>query len=983
MAELDKTFDPHTIEARWYPVWEERGYFAPDYDAPGDPYCIMLPPPNVTGSLHMGHAFQHTLMDALTRYHRMLGDPTLWQPGTDHAGIATQMLVERKVEAQGESRHALGRAAFTDRIWDWKAESGGHITRQMRRLGTSVDWSRERFTMDDGLSEAVRDTFVALYDKGLIYRGQRLVNWDPVLDTAVSDLEVENAEVAGHMWHFKYPLENGATYEYVETDEDGNETFRETRDYISIATTRPETMLGDGAIAVHPDDSRYAPIVGLRCEIPVGPKAQRRLIPIITDEYPDPDFGSGAVKITGAHDFNDYEVAKRNAIPMYRLMDSKAALRVDGEAYEQAAARAAEIVVRGETPNAVDVDAINLVPDDYRGLDRYEARRQIVEAIDSEGLMIAVEDKAIMQPYGDRSGDVIEPMLTNQWFVDAKTLAKPAIEAVETGRIKFVPSNWDKTYYEWMRNIQDWCISRQLWWGHRIPAWYDADGHIYVGKSEAEVREKHGLGSEVTLTQDEDVLDTWFSSGLWPFSTLGWPEKTKALETFYPTSVLVTGFDIIFFWVARMIMMGLEFMDDVPFREVYVHGLVRDSDGAKMSKSKGNVLDPIDLIDGIDLESLVTKRTANMMQPQKARAIEKATRKAFPDGIAAHGTDALRFTFAALASPGRDIRFDLGRVEGYRNFCNKLWNAARFTLMQIPEDYTPAADDAVELSQADRWIVSRLQRVEREVATQFDQYRFDLAAKAIHDFIWHYFCDWYLELIKPVLSGDASDAAKAGTRRTLLRTLEATLRLAHPLMPFITEEIWQRVAPLARGQALASNGESISVQPFPRADDARIDAVAEAEIDWLRDVIAGLRTIRGEMDIAPSQPMPVMVANASDSDRQRLSDHRAAIDFLARVESIDEITVEDAPDSATALVGDMQLRVPLAGLIDKEAELARLDKRLAKLEKDLAGIRGRLASESFVAKAPADVVAKAREQQASVEREASELAEQRARIAAL
>ncbi|MES1940117.1 valyl-tRNA ligase [Salinisphaera sp. T5B8] len=983
MAELDKTFDPHTIEARWYPVWEERGYFAPDYNAPGEPYCIMLPPPNVTGSLHMGHAFQHTLMDALTRYHRMLGDPTLWQPGTDHAGIATQMLVERKVEAQGESRHELGREAFTDRIWDWKAESGGHITRQMRRLGTSVDWSRERFTMDEGLSEAVRDTFVALYDKGLIYRGQRLVNWDPVLDTAVSDLEVENAEVAGHMWHFKYPLENGATYEYVETDEDGNETFRETRDYISIATTRPETMLGDGAIAVHPDDSRYAPIVGLRCEIPVGPKAQRRLIPIITDEYPDPDFGSGAVKITGAHDFNDYEVAKRNAIPMYRLMDTKAALRLDGEAYEQAAARAAEIVASGTTPNAVDVDAINLVPDEYRGLDRYEARRRIVEAIDREGLMITVEDKPIMQPYGDRSGDVIEPMLTNQWFVDAKTLAKPAIEAVETGRIKFVPGNWDKTYYEWMRNIQDWCISRQLWWGHRIPAWYDADGTIYVGKSEADVREKHALGAEVTLTQDEDVLDTWFSAGLWPFSTLGWPEQTQALETFYPTSVLVTGFDIIFFWVARMIMMGLEFMDDVPFREVYVHGLVRDSDGAKMSKSKGNVLDPIDLIDGIDLESLVAKRTANMMQPQKAKAIEKATRKAFPDGIAAHGTDALRFTFAALASPGRDIRFDLGRVEGYRNFCNKLWNAARFTLMQIPQGYTPADDNAVELSQADRWIVSRLQRVEREVTTQFDNYRFDLAAKAIHDFIWHYFCDWYLELIKPVLSGESSEAAKAGTRRTLLRTLEATLRLAHPLMPFITEEIWQRVAPLARGEALASDGESISVQPFPRADDTRIDTEAEAEIDWLRDVIAGLRTIRGEMDIAPSQPMPVMVANVSDSDRQRLSDHRAAIDFLARVESIDEITVEDAPDSATALVGEMQLRVPLAGLIDKEAELARLDKRLAKLEKDLNGIRNRLASESFVAKAPADVVAKAREQQASVEREASELAEQRARIAAL
>ena len=983
MADMDKTFDPHTIEARWYPVWEERGYFAPDYDAPGDPYCIMLPPPNVTGSLHMGHAFQHTLMDALTRYHRMLGQPTLWQPGTDHAGIATQMLVERKVEAEGQSRHSLGRDAFTDRIWDWKAESGGHITRQMRRMGTSVDWSRERFTMDDGLSEAVRDTFVALYDKGLIYRGQRLVNWDPVLNTAVSDLEVENAEVAGHMWHFKYPLEDGETYEYIETDDDGNETFRETRDYISIATTRPETMLGDGAIAVHPDDARYAPIVGKRCEIPVGPKAQRRLIPIITDEYPDPEFGSGAVKITGAHDFNDYEVARRNDIPMYRLMDSTAHLRDDGEPYERAAVRAAEIVASGTTPSAADVDAINLVPDAYRGLERFEARRQIVAAIDADGLMITVEDKAIMQPYGDRSGDVIEPMLTNQWFVDAKTLAKPAIEAVEDGRIKFVPSNWDKTYFEWMRNIQDWCISRQLWWGHRIPAWYDDAGNIYVGKNEADARARNDLADDVTLTQDEDVLDTWYSSGLWAFSTLGWPENTRALETFYPTSVLVTGFDIIFFWVARMIMMGLEFMDDVPFREVYVHGLVRDSDGAKMSKSKGNVLDPIDLIDGIDLESLVAKRTANMMQPQKAKAIEKTTRKAFPDGIAAHGTDALRFTFAALASPGRDIRFDLGRVEGYRNFCNKLWNAARFTLMQIGDDYVPAADDAVELSQADRWIVSRLQRLEAEVTKQFDSYRFDLASKAIHDFIWHYFCDWYLELIKPVLSGASSDAQKAGTRRTLLRVLETTLRIAHPLMPFITEEIWQRVAPLARGEALAEGGESISTQAFPRPDESRIDEAAETEIDWLRDVIAGLRTIRGEMDIAPSQTIPVMVANASPSDRERLATHRAAIDFLARVEAVDEIAADDAPEAATALVGDMQLRVPLAGLIDQEAELARLDKRLAKLEKDLAGIRGRLSNESFVAKAPADVVDKAREQQASVEREAAELAEQRQRIAAL
>ncbi|RJS93776.1 valine--tRNA ligase [Salinisphaera sp. Q1T1-3] len=982
MAELDKTFDPHAIEARWYPVWEERGYFAPDYNAPGEPYSIMLPPPNVTGSLHMGHAFQHTLMDALTRYHRMRGHPTLWQPGTDHAGIATQMLVERKLEAEGTSRTTLGRETFIDRIWDWKAESGGHITRQMRRMGASVDWSRERFTMDDGLSDAVQDTFVALYDKGLIYRGQRLVNWDPVLNTAISDLEVENMDSPGHMWHFKYPLADGAIYEYVERDADGVETFRETRDYISIATTRPETMLGDGAIAVHPDDARYAPLVGHRCEIPVGPKAQRRLIPIITDDYPDPTFGSGAVKITGAHDFNDYAVATRNDIPMYRLMDTRAHLRDDGEPYAEAAARAAAIVASGQTPDAMTVDAINLVPDDYRGLDRFAARERIVADIDAEGLMITVEDKAIMQPYGDRSGVVIEPMLTNQWFVDAKTLAKPAIAAVEDGRIRFVPGNWDKTYFEWMRNIQDWCISRQLWWGHRIPAWYDEAGHVYVARSETEVREKHGLSADVSLTRDEDVLDTWYSSGLWAFSTLGWPEHTQALSTFYPTSVLVTGFDIIFFWVARMIMMGLEFMGDVPFREVYVHGLVRDSDGAKMSKSKGNVLDPIDLIDGIDLESLVAKRTANMMQPQKAKAIEKATRRAFPDGIAAYGTDALRFTFAALASPGRDIRFDLGRVEGYRNFCNKLWNAARFALMQVPADFELPDDAAIELSAADRWIVSHLQRVEREVTTQFDAYRFDLAASAIHDFVWHHFCDWYLELIKPVLSGPASAAAKAGTQRTLVRTLETTLRLMHPLMPFITEEIWQRVAPLARGDAETA-GRSISLAPFPVADEARIDPQAEAEIDWLKKVIGGLRTIRGEMDLAPKQRVPVLVAGADAADRDRLRANRAAIDFLAGVASIDELPAAEIPESAVALVGDMQLRVPLAGLIDTEAELARLDKRLTKLEKDLAGTRNRLASESFVAKAPAEVVDKARAQLLELEREHGELTEQRARIAAL
>ncbi|MDA3921417.1 MAG: valine--tRNA ligase [Salinisphaera sp.] len=983
MADLDKTFDPHTIEARWYPVWEERGYFAPNMNAPGNPFCVMLPPPNVTGRLHMGHALDDTLQDTLTRYHRMRGAPTLWQPGTDHAGIATQMLVERQVEGEGSSRHELGREAFVDRIWQWKEESGGHITTQMRRLGASVDWSRERFTMDEGLSKAVQKVFVDLHSRGLIYRGQRLVNWDPVLNTAISDLEVENQEVAGHMWHFKYPLEDGETYEYIERNDDGQVTRRETRDYISIATTRPETMLGDGAIAVHPDDARYTPLVGKRCEIPVGPKAQRRLIPIITDEYPDPEFGSGAVKITGAHDFNDYAVAQRNAIPMYRLMDSQATLRDDGVAYAEAAAQAATILATGDMPAAAEVDAINLVPDEYRGLARDEARRQIVAGIDAEGLMITVEDKTIMQPYGDRSGEVIEPMLTNQWFVDAKKLAEPAIKAVEDGRIRFIPGNWDKTYFEWMRNIQDWCISRQLWWGHRIPAWYDENGQVYVGQSAADVRATHGLGDDVTLTQDEDVLDTWFSSALWPFSTLGWPEQTDALKLFYPTNVLVTGFDIIFFWVARMIMMGLEFMDDVPFREVYIHGLVRDHEGAKMSKSKGNVLDPIDLIDGIDLESLVAKRTAGMMQPQKAKSVEKATRREFPDGIAPHGTDALRFTFAALASYGRDIRFDLGRVEGYRNFCNKLWNAARFTLMQVPDDFKPAADGDVELSTADRWIISRLQRAEADVAAHFDSYRFDLAANAIHDFVWHHFCDWYLELIKPVLSGQTSDAAKAGTRRTLIRVLETTLRLVHPLMPFITEEIWQRVAPLARGKALAESGESISLQPFPLSDAARIDPDAEAGIDWLKRVINGLRGIRGEMDIAPKQKIPVLVIGASDADRQQLAAHRAAIDFLAGVESIEEIAAADAPEAAVALVGDMQLHVPLAGLIDTDAELARLDKRLAKLDKDLNGVRHRLGSESFVAKAPAGVVDKARAQQGELEREQRDLSEQRARIAAL
>ncbi|NNC24432.1 valine--tRNA ligase [Salinisphaera sp. USBA-960] len=977
---MAKTFDPHTIEARWYPRWEADGRFSPSTSATGAPYSIMLPPPNVTGSLHMGHAFQHTLMDALTRYHRMCGQPTLWQPGTDHAGIATQMLVERQVEAEGQSPAELGREALVNRIWDWKQNSGGHITRQMRRLGASVDWSRERFTMDNGLSEAVVEVFVDLHRRGLIYRGQRLVNWDPVLKTAISDLEVENVETDGTMWHFKYPLEAGATYDYIETDDDGNETFRESRDYISIATTRPETMLGDGAIAVHPDDTRYAPIVGQYCEIPVGPESQRRLIPIITDEYPDPDFGSGAVKITGAHDFNDYEVASRNAIPMYRLMTDDASLRTDGEPYSAAARTAGAIRDQAGTPDPDAVDAINLVPDEYRGLDRYEARRRIVEAIDAEGLMIAAEQSTMMQPYGDRSNEVIEPLLTNQWFVDAQTLAKPAIDAVEDGRIHFVPDNWARTYFEWMNNIQDWCISRQIWWGHRIPAWYDDSGNVYVGRSEANVRADYGLTDDVHLERDTDVLDTWFSSALWPFSTLGWPEQTEALNQFYPTSVLVTGFDIIFFWVARMIMMGLEFMDDVPFREIYVHGLVRDSDGNKMSKSKGNVLDPIDLIDGIDLASLVEKRTAGMMQPQKADAIAKQTRTAYPDGIPANGSDALRFTFAALASPGRDIRFDLDRVAGYRNFCNKLWNAARFVLLQVGDEFDATAHTQTDPDLAARWIVSQLQTTEAEVCRQFDAYRFDLASAAIHEFVWHHFCDWYLELAKPSLA--ATDSAQAdATRATLARVLETLLRLAHPLIPFITEDIWQRIAPIARGRSLAADGETISEQPFPTSDQTRVDHTAETDMAWLQSVITGLRQIRASMDLAPRSTIPVYVVNADTTDRARIDQSRAAIDFLAGVASVEYVEAADVPASASAQVGHLQLRVPLAGLIDKEVELERLDGQIAKRRGELDNVTARLANTDFVNKAPETVVNKNREQKCTLETELDELAEQRQRIA--
>ena len=937
---MEKTYNPQSIEQRWYQTWEDKGHFAPSGD--GDPYCIMIPPPNVTGTLHMGHAFQDTIMDALTRYHRMRGDRTLWQPGTDHAGIATQMVVERQLNAEGKTRHDLGRERFIERVWEWRTESGGTITRQLRRMGASVDWSRERFTMDEGLSSAVREVFVQLHEEGLIYRGKRLVNWDPVLHTAVSDLEVESNEEQGHLWHMRYPLADGSGH-------------------VVVATTRPETMLGDAAVAVHPDDDRYKHLVGKTLHLPIAD----REIPVIADDYVDPEFGSGCVKITPAHDFNDYGVWQRHkdtatirALPLgglINIFDASACIaKVDDE--------------RGRP----------LIPERFWTLDRYEARDLVIHDLTEADLLEKIDGHKLMVPRGDRSGAVIEPYLTDQWFVKAEPLAKPAIEAVETGRIRFVPDNWKNTYYDWMRRIEDWCISRQIWWGHRIPAWYDDRGNIFVARTEeaarAQAREHHGQA--VALTQDEDVLDTWFSSGLWPFSTLGWPENTEALKTFYPTNVLVTGFDIIFFWVARMIMMGLKFMDDVPFREIYIHGLVRDADGQKMSKSKGNVLDPIDIIDGIGLEELVEKRTSGLMQPQMARKIEKATRRQFPDGIPAHGTDALRFTFAAQATTGRDVVFDMGRVAGYRNFCNKLWNAARYVLMNTEDQDTGADGGELTLSLADRWIVSRLQRTEAAVNQNIQQYRFDLAAQALYEFVWDEYCDWYLELSKPVLWHSQDPAALRGTRATLVRVLETVLRLAHPLMPFITEEIWQRVAPLA-----GRSGETIMTQPYPRADESHRDPDAETEIEWLKRFILGVRRIRGEMDIAPGKALPVLLQNHSADDRQRVDNNRDFLDTLARLESVDWLEPSaEAPESAIALVGEMKVLVPMAGLIDVEAERARLAKERDKRATELERIQAKLGNAGFVEKAPEAVVEKERGKARELESALAKLDEQFQRL---
>ena len=910
---MDKTYQPESIETRWYQQWEDSGYFAPA--GKGDAFCIMIPPPNVTGSLHMGHAFQDTIMDTLTRWRRMQGRNTLWQVGTDHAGIATQMVVERQLAAAGTNRHELGREKFLDKVWEWKAESGGTITRQLRRMGASVDWSRERFTMDAGLSNAVQEVFVRLYQEGLIYRGKRLVNWDPKLHTAISDLEVENHEEKGHMWHFRYPLADGSGH-------------------LVVATTRPETMLGDSAVAVHPEDPRYKDLIGKKIRLPLV----NREIPIIADDYVDPEFGSGCVKITPAHDFNDYEVGKRHDLPQINIFTIDAQLNDD-------------------------------VPEAYRGLDRFDARKKVVDDLDALGLLDKIDDHTLMVPRGDRSGVVIEPYLTDQWFVRIAPLAEPAIKAVENGDIQFVPKQYENMYFAWMRDIQDWCISRQLWWGHRIPAWYDNDGNLYVGRDEQSVRAENNLG-DTPLRQDDDVLDTWFSSALWTFSTLGWPEQTEELKQFHPTGVLVTGFDIIFFWVARMIMMTLKFTDQVPFRKVYVHGLVRDSEGQKMSKSKGNVLDPLDLIDGISLDTLLAKRTAGLMQPQMAQKIDRRTRKEFPDGINAYGTDALRLTFLSLASTGRDIKWDMGRLEGYRNFCNKLWNAARYVLMNTEGEDCGQQGGDVELSVADRWIISVLQRAEQDIADALENFRFDQGCAALYDFILKEYCDWYLELSKPVLYSDGYSAEqKRGTRRTLVKVLEAILRLSHPFMPFITEEIWQRIKPLA-----GMTDDSIMLAPYPLTDSGKIDEGAERDVEWLQGVITAVRNIRGEMRIAPGKELPLYLHNGDEQDRQRLEANRGYLAKLAKLENITWLEPHDsAPPSATQLVGRMEILVPMAGLIDKSAEIERLSKEIAKLKQEVGRIEGKLKNPGFADKAP----------EAVVEKERTKLNEQRSALAKL
>ena len=956
---MEKTFNPTDIEQSLYTSWEEQGYFSPTGE--GDSYSIAIPPPNVTGSLHMGHAFQQTIMDTLIRYQRMQGKNTLWQTGCDHAGIATQMVVERKIAAEEDkTRHDYGREGFIDKIWEWKEESGGTIGKQMRRLGNSIDWSRERFTMDDGMSEAVQEVFVRLFEDDLIYRGKRLVNWDPKFHTAISDLEVENKDKKGHMWHLRYPLANGAK-------------TAEGLDYLVVATTRPETMLGDTGVAVNPEDPRYKDLIGKQVLLPLV----NRLIPIVGDDHADMEKGTGCVKITPGHDFNDNEVGKRHALPQINILDKDAAILATAEVYD----------TKGEVCNAYDTG----LPSEFAGMDRFVARKAIVAKFDELGLLVEVKDHDLVAPYGDRSGVIIEPLLTDQWYVRVEKLAGPAVDAVKDGQIEFVPKQYENMYFSWMNNIQDWCISRQLWWGHRIPAWYDENEKVYVGRTEEEVRANNDIAADMKLRQDDDVLDTWFSSALWTFSTLGWPKDTEDLKTFHPTDVLVTGFDIIFFWVARMIMMTMHFNKDengkaqIPFKKIYMTGLIRDENGDKMSKSKGNVVDPLDMIDGISLEDLLQKRTGNMMQPKLAKKIEKLTRKEYPEGIEAHGTDALRFTLTSVATTGRDISWDMKRLEGYRNFTNKLWNASRYVMMNTEEfDCGQSSPEGkagdMELSLADRWIIGQFEQTVKTVHEAFDTYRFDLASQALYEFTWNQFCDWYLELTKPVLF-KGNEAQQRGTRHTLVNVLEALLRLMHPIMPFITETIWQRVQPLSD---FSKNGDSIMVQAFPQFDESKCDQQAIDDLEWVKQFIIAIRNIRGEMDISPSKELPVLLKNVNDNDQRRLDENEQFLSSLAKLESITVLADdEQGPASASAVVGDLSVLIPMAGLIDKEAELARLDKAIEKLEKEAGRVRGKLGNENFVSKAPAAVIEKEQAKLADAESTLAKILEQKIQIAAL
>tara|TARA_Y100000817_G_scaffold42291_1_gene29068 strand:+ start:4584 stop:7340 length:2757 start_codon:yes stop_codon:yes gene_type:complete len=911
-------YQPEKIESRHYDRWEKAGYFKAIGN--GNPYCIVIPPPNVTGTLHMGHAFQHTIMDALIRYHRMKGHNTLWQMGTDHAGIATQMVVERLLNAEGQSKHDIGREAFIKKVWEWKQHSGNIISHQMRCLGASVDWSRERFTMDTGLCKAVTEEFVQLYDEGLIYKGKRLVNWDPVLHTALSDLEVLSEEESGKLWRFRYHL----------TD---------SNDYLVVATTRPETMLGDTAVAVHPEDKRYSSYVGKTVQLPLCD----RKIPVLADEYVDPEFGSGCVKITPAHDFNDYELGLRHNLPIINIFDQNAALN-------------------------------NSVPERFHGLDRFVARDLIIKEMENQKLLDGVDNHTLMVPHGDRSGAIVEPLLTDQWYVRAKKLAKPAIAAVESEDVRFVPSNWSKTYFEWMRNIEDWCISRQLWWGHRVPAWYDDDGQVYVARNENEVREKYDIKPEVKLHQDEDVLDTWFSSALWPFSTMDWPSGSKELDNFYPTNVLVTGFDIIFFWVARMIMMGLKFMNDVPFKEVYMTGLIRDHSGQKMSKSKGNILDPLDIINGATLDTLLEKRTDGMMQPHLKKRIENLTRKEFPKGIPKYGADALRLTLANLATTGRDISLDMGRIEGNRNFCNKLWNASQFVFTNIdhfdegkPKKYTVA----------DKWIRSRLARIIKSFHKNFAEYRLDLASQSLYDFIWHEFCDWHLELTKTSLNNpDCPASTLRGTQHCLAEVLGALLRLLHPFAPFLTEELWLELC-----KKTGRSSETLMLESLPEINQFIQDSKAEKEIEWMQEFVKGIRQIRGETNINPGKRLNAILAGASDTDIKRLNAYRDYLHNLARLKDITlASSSNEVSESATALLGEMTLLVPLKGLIDLEAEQDRLIKQKNQIENDLIKVEQKLTNPNFSANAPEEIVRKQKDRANQLKEKLEKLLQQLDRL---